>query len=79
MSCTQQGAGQQWGWYATSIRTMTKGNLWDNLTSRFPLAYANEVKRAAHSNNLQPTLVFAIARQESSFAADAKSPSARWA
>ncbi|MEY4590171.1 MAG: hypothetical protein RL497_2247 [Pseudomonadota bacterium] len=65
---------EQWGWYATGIRTMTKGNLWDNLTSRFPLAYATEVKRAAHNNNLQPTLVFAIARQESSFAADAKSP-----
>ncbi|HEY6528403.1 MAG TPA: transglycosylase SLT domain-containing protein [Cellvibrionaceae bacterium] len=65
---------EQWGWYATGIRTMTKGNLWDNLTSRFPLAYASEVKRAAQNNNLQPTLVFAIARQESSFAADAKSP-----
>lgn len=65
---------EQWGWYATSIRTMTKGNLWDNLTSRFPLAYASEVKRAAQNRNLHPTLVFAIARQESSFAADAKSP-----
>lgn len=65
---------EQWGWYATGINTMTKGNLWDNLTSRFPLAYANEVKRAARNNNLQPTFVFAIARQESAFAADAKSP-----
>lgn len=65
---------EQWGWYATSIHTMTKSNLWDNLTSRFPLAYANEVKRAARSKNLAPTFVFAIARQESAFAADAKSP-----
>jgi soluble lytic murein transglycosylase len=65
---------EQWGWYATGIRTMLKGNLMDNLSARFPLAYANEFKRVARVTNTQPTLLFAIARQESAFEAEAKSP-----
>ncbi len=64
---------KQWGWYTTGIQTMMKGNLWDNLTARFPLAYESEVKRISKAADITPTLVYAITRQESAFDADAKS------
>lgn len=64
---------KEWGWFSTGIQTMMKGNLFDNLTARFPLAYEGEVKRIATLTDITPTLIFAITRQESAFDTQAKS------
>lgn len=64
---------QDWGWYATGIQTMINGNLWNELTVRFPLAYQEEVTKVAKDTQLEPTFIYAIARQESAFDASARS------
>ncbi|WP_394201808.1 transglycosylase SLT domain-containing protein [Marinagarivorans algicola] len=64
---------KEWGWYNSGIVAMITGNLWDHLTLRFPLAYNNEVAQASIKSQLDETLIYAVARQESAFAADAVS------
>lgn len=65
---------RDWGWYSTGIQTMINGNLWNELTVRFPLAYQDEITRLANATRLEPTFIYAIARQESAFDAGARSP-----
>lgn len=65
---------RDWGWYSTGIQTMINGNLWNELTVRFPLAYQDEITRLANATQLEPTFIYAIARQESAFDAAARSP-----
>jgi len=65
---------RDWGWYSTGIQTMINGNLWNELTVRFPLAYQEEITRIAQDTRLEPTFIYAIARQESAFDAEARSP-----
>jgi soluble lytic murein transglycosylase len=65
---------RQWGWYNKGIHAMIAGDLWDHLSIRFPLAYQEEVTKIASEMKLDPTLIYAIARQESAFAEEARSP-----
>ncbi len=65
---------EQWGWHKKSIQSLIQAQYWDALQLRFPLAYEEEVRFAAKETKIDPTLLFAIARQESAFAADARSP-----
>lgn len=65
---------ERWGWYRKSIQSMIEARYWDDLELRFPLAYRDAVNDASASTDIEPTLLFAIARQESAFAADARSP-----
>lgn len=65
---------EQWGWHKKSIQSLIQARHWDDLQLRFPLAYEEEMKVAAQKTKIDPTLLFAIARQESAFAADARSP-----
>lgn len=64
---------RQWGWYNKGIHAMITGDLWDHLSIRFPLAYQDVVTRVASNMQLDPTLIYAIARQESAFAENAHS------
>ncbi len=64
---------KQWGWYNGGIQAMITGNLWNQLSVRFPLAYKEEVNRVAKDTQLDPTLIYAIARQESAFDEGARS------
>ncbi|GLS27272.1 lytic transglycosylase [Marinibactrum halimedae] len=64
----------QWGWHRKTIESMSQARFWDDLNLRFPLVYQNEVNEAAKSTSLAPQYLLAIARQESAFAPDAKSP-----
>ena len=64
---------RQWGWYNRGIQAMIVGDLWNHLTIRFPLAYQEEIVRIAKNTQLEPTLIYAIARQESAFAKNAHS------
>ena len=65
---------KDWGWYNTGIQAMISGNLWNELTVRFPLAYRDEIFQIATDATVEPTLIYAIARQESAFDSLAKSP-----
>lgn len=65
---------RDWGWYNTGIQAMISGNFWNQLTVRFPLAYRDEVHRIANDTQVEPTFIYAIARQESAFDAEARSP-----
>lgn len=65
---------EQWSWYRKSIQAMIGARYWDDLELRFPLAYQEAVNSASANTNIEPTLLYAIARQESAFAADARSP-----
>lgn len=65
---------RDWGWYNTGIQAMISGNFWDEITVRFPLAYREEVFKIAGDTQVEPTLIYAIARQESAFDAEAQSP-----
>jgi soluble lytic murein transglycosylase len=47
-----------------------------NLTKDYPVVYRTELLRYAKSKNIDPRFVLAIMKQESSFRANAKSPSA---
>lgn len=64
----------QWGWHRKTIQSLATVKQWDDLQMRFPLAYNQQVLKVAHQQRVSPPLLFAIARQESAFAADAKSP-----
>lgn len=64
---------EQWGWYNKGIHAMIRGNFWDDLDVRFPLAYREEVEKVSSSTAVEPTLIYAIARQESAFSKDATS------
>ncbi|MCV6614706.1 MAG: transglycosylase SLT domain-containing protein [Cellvibrionaceae bacterium] len=63
-----------WNWHIKTIQGMANVKYWDDLEMRFPLAYNRELRKAAKATNIEPTLLYAIARQESAFAADARSP-----
>ncbi len=65
---------RDWGWYNSGIRAMISGDLWNQLTVRFPLAYQEQVFKVASATQVEPTFIYAIARQESAFDERAKSP-----
>ncbi|SMF31127.1 soluble lytic murein transglycosylase [Alteromonadaceae bacterium Bs31] len=64
---------RRWGWYNKGIHAMITGNLWDHLSIRFPLAYQEEVHLTSSNTKVAPDLIYAVARQESAFAANATS------
>lgn len=65
---------ERWGWYRHGIQAMVDANYWDDLQVRFPVAYKEHVKKAAAQTSVNPLFIFAVARQESAFMHDAKSP-----
>lgn len=65
---------QAWGWHNKGIQAMIAARHWDDLKLRFPLAYKDQMQAAAQRTSIAPKLLFAIARQESAFAADVRSP-----
>lgn len=76
---TQQllAAGQlarEWGWHNSGIQAMINGNLWNQLTVRFPLAYREQIHQIATDTQVAATLIYAVARQESAFNERARSP-----
>jgi len=65
---------EQWGWHRQSIQAMIQAKHWDDLQLRFPLAYQEELNLASKSTKIKTTFLYAIARQESAFAPEVKSP-----
>jgi soluble lytic murein transglycosylase len=62
-----------WGWYLPSIAAAAKLGLFDDYELLYPRPYDDEVRRAAASTGLPPSLIYAIIRQESLYRADAAS------
>jgi len=61
-------------WYPQSILAMAKARYWDDLDIRFPQPYRQAFEKQARAVDLPLTLLFAISRQESAFAAGVTSP-----
>ncbi len=64
---------EQFGWHSKAIESYIQAKYWNDLQARFPLAYKSNMAKASESNQIEMTWLYAIARQESAFAPDAKS------
>ncbi|MGE0372785.1 MAG: transglycosylase SLT domain-containing protein [Gammaproteobacteria bacterium] len=65
---------QGWGWHDRAIVTVGRTAQLDDMEVRFPLVHRAEVLAEARARGVDPALAFAVIRQESAFAADARSP-----
>lgn len=64
---------QGWGWHDRAIITMGRSAQLNDMELRFPLVHRAQVVAEAESRGVDPALAFAVIRQESAFAADARS------
>jgi soluble lytic murein transglycosylase len=62
-----------WGWHLQAIAAAAKLGLFDDYDLLYPRPYDEEVRRAAASSRLPPSLIYAVIRQESLYRADAAS------
>ncbi|MFI4956855.1 MAG: transglycosylase SLT domain-containing protein [Gammaproteobacteria bacterium] len=62
------------GWYDRAIFTLSRADNRNNTTIRFPIVYKDVVLNESKRQGLSPAWVFAIARRESAFVTDARSP-----
>jgi soluble lytic murein transglycosylase len=65
---------QQWQMPAVAIFTIAKANEWDDMELRFPLLYLNQIKATANEQQLDPSIIYGLIRQESAFDEVAESP-----
>ena len=61
-------------WFPQAIQAMAAAKYWDDIDIRFPQAYRQSFEKQALNVDLPLSLLFAISRQESAFAADVTSP-----
>jgi soluble lytic murein transglycosylase len=61
-------------WFDRTIFTLAKVGYLDDVALRFPKAFDEEINRHADIEKIAPAWAFAIARRESSFMTDARSP-----
>ena len=64
----------QWQWHPYAIRTIAKGNYFDDLAIRFPTPFDNLVQKYSAKRKLEPAFVYGIIRRESAFDPQARSP-----
>ena len=64
----------KWGWYKPGIQSLIDARAWNDLDFRFPIAYQDTFISNARSADIPVNWSLAIARQESAFMPDAKSP-----
>lgn len=62
-----------WGWHDRAIVTVARSTHPDDMELRFPLVHREQVTAEAEKRGVDPALAFAVIRQESAFAADARS------
>jgi len=63
----------KWKWYDRALLTLARADHFDDLSIRFPLAYHEAVLREAQKRGIDPSWVYAVARQESAFIVDVRS------
>lgn len=64
----------EWGWDNQAITTTIKAETWDELTLRFPVSFADYMRKGARIAGIDLAWMYAIARQESAMKPDAISP-----
>ncbi len=64
----------QWGWHDYAIRTIAKGEYFDDLGIRFPTPFTTQVNKYSTKRSLEPAFIFGIIRRESAFNPQARSP-----
>jgi soluble lytic murein transglycosylase len=64
----------QQGWYRMAIDAAARAKAWDALDLRFPLPYQNTFERYASAQKVPSSELMAIARRESAFYPQARSP-----
>ncbi len=64
---------QQWNLPNLSIRAAISAGQWNNLSLRFPTPHNNTIDENAKRYTIDKQWVYAVARQESAFAADVRS------
>ncbi len=57
----------KWGWHSQTIAMLGKAKYWDALDLRFPMPHDDAILKAAKRHGLNPSWLFAVARQESTF------------
>ena len=65
---------QSWGWHTQAIFTLARTGYWEDLELRFPVQHRQTISQAARRQQLDNAWVYAVIRQESAFASDARSP-----
>ncbi len=63
----------EWGFHDLMISALAKAPQASRLLARYPLAWRDTLVGAAERHGIEPAWVFAVARQESAFRADARS------
>jgi len=63
----------RWGWHDRAIATIARARYWDDLSTRFPLAFKKTLMAKAHAQGIESAWVYAVVRQESAFITDARS------
>lgn len=61
-------------WADLSVQATIAGKLWDYLEERFPLAWSAEFRQATNDKGITQSYAMAIARQESAWNPEARSP-----
>jgi len=64
---------QQWQWDQIAIMTLVKADYWDDLELRFPLKFLPQVQANAYLQDLDPSIIFGVMRQESMLDKNARS------
>ena len=64
----------QWHWHDMAIATLAQAKAWDEVLERFPRPYAERFTEAARAQGVPVTLAMAVARRESGFWTEARSP-----
>ena len=64
----------KWGWYKPGIQSLIEAGAWNDLDFRFPIAYQDTFISNARTADIPVNWSLAIARQESAFMPDARSP-----
>jgi soluble lytic murein transglycosylase len=62
------------GWQERALLTLARAENQNNLAIRFPVVYQKTIEKEAKRHGLNPAWIFAIARRESAFVPDVKSP-----
>jgi soluble lytic murein transglycosylase len=62
------------GWFDRAIFTLSQVGYLDDVELRFPKAFDKQINKQSDKHQINPAWAFAIARRESSFMTDARSP-----
>ena len=64
----------QWGWHNGAIHSLGRARYLDDLEIRFPLVHRDQINNNTRKQQVDPSWAYAVIRQESAFASDARSP-----